>query len=488
MMTPSKPSQMIAYVRVSSVGTRDVDSASYQTEAIQLEECERWGRERDVAIVSDSKFVDRDVSGAKDQRAGFTAAMEEVRAGGADGIVVATLDRFSRQSTIDALKRVEEVQDAGGEVASAGGEVPVDPTTPAGEFQLTIFAGLARMQWREYDRRWRTAKRRALERGAKISRAPLGYVRNGDGSLKPNPETAPIVKRAFDLAASDGPRAAKDYLNEVDVVNPAKHPKTGEYGETRTWTTATVRRLLSNRAYLGEARYGDYAPHEGAHLPLVDLATWTQAQSEPAAQRSPSGDFTLSGIARCATCGNALSGTRMGKSQKGYRCAHNQTRAVKRGGVEPCPAPTTVLCAPLEEYVQAALLQHAATERPDELVTLQEGRGDSSDVEAAESALRSAVLQRDEDAVNLDLPRDVLRKRMDAHERAIEEAQERYEQVLADARPPLQWPLVDEVALATVDQLPALLERCGLGVRVAPGRGQLQRRVTLEPIEGAPGA
>src|SRR6187551_1185549 len=98
--------RMIAYIRVSSVGGRDVDSERYQTEQIQQEEIQRWARERDVEIVE--THIDRDVSGAKEQRPGFEAAMESLRKRRADGIVVATLDRFSRQSTIDALKKVQE--------------------------------------------------------------------------------------------------------------------------------------------------------------------------------------------------------------------------------------------------------------------------------------------------------------------------------------------------------------------------------------------
>jgi hypothetical protein len=73
-----------------------------------------------------------------------TSTVTFLSAGRVDGIVVATRDRLSRQSTIDALTRVPEIQDAGGTVASVRGEVPVDPTTPAGEFQLTLFAAIAR--------------------------------------------------------------------------------------------------------------------------------------------------------------------------------------------------------------------------------------------------------------------------------------------------------------------------------------------------------
>jgi hypothetical protein len=97
----------------------------------------------------------------------------------------------------------------------------------------------------------------------------------------------------------------------------------------------------------------------------------------------------------------------------------------KRRNGDTCEHRASVSTEPLEEQVQALLLHHAATERPDELVTLQEGRDDASDVEAAESALRSAQLRRDEDAAKLDVPADVLNVRIAAHERAIAGAQER---------------------------------------------------------------
>jgi DNA invertase Pin-like site-specific DNA recombinase len=476
MMTPAKVSRIVAYVRVSRVGTRDVDSDSYQTESIQLEACQRWADERKIELVSGPQFVDRDQSGSKDDRPGLAAALAEVRDGRADGIVVATLDRFSRQSTIDALKRVQEVQDAGGIVASVGGEVPVDPTSDTGEFILTLFAAIARMEWRRYAARWEVAKTRAVERGAKISRAPVGYRRVEGGSLKPDPVEAPVIAEAYRLAATENLRASVDYLQAAKLTNP-HGTRYNKAGSERRWTGSTVRRLLASRVYLGEIAYGDGLVNSEAHEPIVDLATWTSAQGHPPGTRGPRASYPLSGgAALCGTCGCHLTG-RKGGTGKNYRRMYT---CLERRHGEPCERRASVSADPLEQYVQAALLQHVATERPDALVTLEAGRGDSSDVEAAELALRSAELRRDEDLANLELPPDQLTARLAAHERAIATAQERYEQALADAQPPLEWPLVDEVATATPDELPALLGRCGLVVRVAPGRGNLEHRVTLE--------
>jgi hypothetical protein len=304
----------------------------------------------------------------------------------------------------------------------------------------------------------------------------VGYRRVEGGSLEPDPDEAPVIAEAYRLAATDSVRAAVDYLQAAKLTNP-HGTRYNKAGSERRWTGTTVRRLLASRVYLGEIAYGKGLVNSEAHEPLVDLATWTSAQGHPPGKRGPKASYPLSGgAALCSTCGRHLTGGR-GGTGKNYRRMYT---CLKRRHGEPCERRTSVSAEPLEEYVQAALLEHVASERPDDEVTLEDGRGDSSDIEAAESALRSAELRRDDDLANLELPPDQLTARLAAHERAITEAQERYNHALADARPPLRTPLVDEVATATADQLPALLERCGLVVRVAPGRGNLEQRVTLE--------
>jgi hypothetical protein len=46
----------------------------------------------------------------------------------------------------------------------------------------------------------------------------------------------------------------------------------------RTWTTATVRRMLANRSYLGESNNGSVVNLD-AQDPLVSLSEWTIARS-----------------------------------------------------------------------------------------------------------------------------------------------------------------------------------------------------------------
>jgi DNA invertase Pin-like site-specific DNA recombinase len=512
MMTPKKPDQLDAYVRVSRVGARDVESESYATEDIQRRQIERWAQERGVTIAA--WHLDRDVSGSRDQRPALAAALERVKRGDTGGIIVATLDRFSRQSTIDALSRVAEVHEAGGVVASVGGEVPVDPTTDTGEFILTLFLALARMEWRRYASRWQVAKRRAVERGAHIGPVPLGYRRTDDGRLAPDPTTAPVVAEAFRIGAAQGPRHAQAYLQGAGLTRAAKHPQTGERDVARIWTSEAVRRLFGNRAYLGEVHYGEVDPTTGgrrrqsrakaqdptvvnrtAHEPLVELSVWTAANRkarDAKGEYKPADDYPLTHVVRCAGCGAGLVGARIGNDgRRGYRCPTNFTADVKRGERERCPAPPTVSADRLEEYVQAVLLHHVATQRPGETVPLViskeelgEFNGDRADVQSAEAALRSAELRRNQDVADVRL-REVLGDeafyaRLEAHAHAIAGARADFEAAVAAAPPELEWPIEDQVATASVEELPTILEQVGVRVAVANGRRPLTERVRLE--------
>lgn len=457
---------MIAYIRVSSVGGRDTESERYQTEAIQAEEIARWGRERGVEVVA--TYIDRDESGAKDARPGLEAAIADVKSGRAGGIVVATLDRFSRQSTIDVLRRVSEVQEAGGTVASVGGEVPVDPTTPAGEFQLTIFAAIARMQWREYDRRWRVAKERAAARGAQISRAPHGYVHGESGRLVPGP-MAPWITKMFEVAASEGPRAARMYIEAMDVDAPLSR-----------WTLQNVRRTLARRVYLGEAVYNGGAVVQDAHEPLTDLATWTRAQSDPAFNRSPNAAYPLSGgAAICGSCGTELvGGLEKGGGKRKYRCA---TGGGRRREVE-CSRRAYVDAEALEAFVlELIVLEAEAREADPESYPeiLPEVRR-NEEARAAEATFEAARLRRDEFAgAELDISPEAWASRVKALDAAVAESQANYEEAVLAAGPLGVVPRSEEIRESSIAGLPASLERMGLRVRVETGRGPISERASL---------
>ena len=250
------------------------------TEDVQLERIEGWAQSRGATIAK--VHTDRDRSGGS-LSAPVSRRSWAASAAGRPGDGVAKLDRLSRAGVGDALKLVQEISDAGAQLVDV--DSGLDPTTEYGEFGMTILLGLARMERRRLSASWETAKGRAIERGVKISRAPIGYLANGDGRLERDPKTAPAMRELFERAAAGEtlPALAR-WLETLDLRNPHKHPRTGKTGERYTWTTTTVGRVLEHRVYLGEASYGEHV-HPGAHEPLTDPLTFARAQPAKSSER-----------------------------------------------------------------------------------------------------------------------------------------------------------------------------------------------------------
>lgn len=302
---------------------------------------------------------DLDQSDGKVHRPGLDALLARIRAGETDGVIVSKLDRLSRLGAADALRLVEEITDAGGSIAAL--DLGIDPTTPFGEFGMTIMLALARMERRRMSEAWEHAKTRALDRGARMGPTPFGYTRSEDGLLAPHPKWAQVVKQAFKLAARDGVDAALEYLRKTTPADPSPtrpgvHRK--RTPDHRTWTAFTVRRLLRNRSYLGETRYGDRLVRD-SHTPLVDRVTFERAHpGEEAPKRKAAAVFPLSGFATCAGCGEVLVGSRAGvdkegNSRRAYRCR----ASLKSWNGSPCPAPANVLADLLENHLVERLKQ-----------------------------------------------------------------------------------------------------------------------------------
>jgi site-specific DNA recombinase len=373
-MNNGKPRRIIAYVRVSRVMGREGDS--YQSPAVQEETIRRWAEHARAEVVA--VITDEDVSGGTKaiDRPGLSRAFEILESGEADGLAVSKLNRFSR-STLSALRDLERLEEIGAAFVSV--EEDFDSANPFGRFALTMLLAVATLERDNIVAGWKVAKARALARGAKIGPTPFGYRRREDGTLEPHPERAEIVRQAFRLARQGIP-AVVAYLDGLDL----RHENGKRTDRPLAWTAYTVRRLLANRSYIGELRYGGQV-FEDAHEALVTQAEWRLAQHEAPETRSPAADFPLSGLATCSGCGGPMVGGRGGKGLRTYRCANSLAHAKRRG--RNCPAPATMVADRLEQHVDG-LIREAWTAPHGALVL--PGRTDSPDVEALLAAAEEA--------------------------------------------------------------------------------------------------
>jgi DNA invertase Pin-like site-specific DNA recombinase len=359
MVKPTKPVDI--YVRVSRVGGRE--------RLISPEEQERSGlrlaQERGLHI--GKVLTDLDESGGKLERPGLQEALSRVEAGDSGGLIVAWLDRLSRDSE-HALRLVRRISEAGGVIYAP--DAPSDWTTPEGELQAGIVFAFAQYVRQRARAGFERAKARAIESGIPVhTRPPVGYRTRPDRRLEPDPETAPIVREAFEMRArGEGPAAIAEFLAERGVQTSQG---------SSTWSKQAVYGLLKNRTYLGELHYGRDGRfvNESAHEPIVDLALYQAANKAKTSRLAPVAektDWLLAGLLRCEACRYAMQGTTTSRGKRIYRCTRRHAAGM-------CPLPARIDASRIEGMVEGLVWRHVADAEARE----QPPRSDLRELEAA---------------------------------------------------------------------------------------------------------
>ena len=231
-------SRLVGYVRVSSEEqTRTGVSVKAQRERLTAY-CTAHGHEL-VALKRDSG-----ISGKVEpaQRPGLAAALDLVRQGQADGLVVLKLDRLSR-STRHVLDLVDETRRAGWRLVSVSEHL--DTGSAAGRLVVTVLAALSEMEREQVGERTRLALDAIAREGRGRSRfTPFGWRTSCGGTENKAGDRAQLVADAGEQAALRrlvalrrkglGARRISSALNRQGA-----NPRSG-----RAWTPTSVAAIL----------------------------------------------------------------------------------------------------------------------------------------------------------------------------------------------------------------------------------------------------
>jgi site-specific DNA recombinase len=244
-----KPARIAAiYARVSTDNQR-----AQGTVQSQVSELRELAAARGLAVGSELVFCDEGVSGATLVR----PALERLRDGAVEGSFEVVLchspDRLARRYAYQVLL-LDELARAGVEVIFAFEDERAQ--TPEGELlrqMQGMIAEYERAQIAERTRRGRLHRARSGS-AAVLGRAPYGYryVRrseHADAYFQIDETKAPVVREVFRRYAHEGQTLAAiaGWLNEsgTPTTTPGK-----------SWHPSTVRGMLVNPAYRGEAAFG----------------------------------------------------------------------------------------------------------------------------------------------------------------------------------------------------------------------------------------
>ena len=212
---------------------------------------------------------------------------------------------------------------------------------------------------RDTSKKIRAVQRAKGERGERVGASlPYGYMKdpNDTKRIVPDPKTAPIVKRIFEMYASGiGMKRICNTLEEEKVLSPSVYAfkKTGsrsgnpKLDKPYAWSIATVRSMLLNQMYCGDTvNFKTYTKSnklkkriknelenvlifENTHEAIIDRATFDVVQKHFSGRKRANGNGEMdkyAGYLYCAECGSRLYLHRNKKTYNNFMCGRYEKR------------------------------------------------------------------------------------------------------------------------------------------------------------------
>jgi len=310
------------YIRVSTVKQGAGVSLQEQKEAIV-----RYAEKNNLNII---QWFEELETAAKQGRPLFTKMLKLLRSGKSSGTIIHKIDRSARN--LKDWAALGDLIDEGIEVHFAHESLDMD--TRGGRLAADIQAVIAS----DYIRNLREEAIKGLygrlKQGIYPFGAPVGYNNQGGGQIKSiNPIYGPLVKKAFQLYASDkySLEELTKIMNELGLRN----------SKGNKLTLSALSLVLNNPFYVGVIKVKGKT-FQGKHDPLISSDLFTKTQNVLRGKTNTKflkHDFLFRRLIKCAICNYSL----IGERQKGhvyYRC---QTKA--------CPTKTV-----REELIEKALV------------------------------------------------------------------------------------------------------------------------------------
>lgn len=276
-----------------------------QTEASiegQVRECKEYADRNGIRIIN--VYSDSKQTGRNSDRAGFQQMLRDCKRGGVSVVLVWKIDRFGRNRAEIAQNRAL-LKLSGVKVVSVMEHIP---DTPEGIILESVLEGMAEYYSANLaENVKRGLKENALQCKANGAGHSLGYIVGNDKRYKIEPNEAAIVKRIF-TEYDSGAKIADIWRGLVrEGIKTKRGKEFTQYG---------VARILCNRAYIGEYRYGDIVT-PGGMPQIIDADLFERVQlrrnagkSKPTRRSTSTNvDFLLTGKCVCGCCKSTMRGT-----------------------------------------------------------------------------------------------------------------------------------------------------------------------------------
>ncbi len=337
------------------------DGGDYESNSIgnQRDILRRYAAEHDFSIYDE--YVDDGISGLTFDRPGFKRMISDIEAGKINIVLCKDLSRLGRVNAMVAY--YTEIYFPDNSIRFIAVNDSID--TFHGENELMGFKSIINeMYARDISKKIRSTMRNmALKGEYRGPHALYGYSKdpNDKHRLIINEETAPIVRRIFQMAAEGiTAHGIKGQLSKEQVLTPRAYTAniTGKYSTVSCirqyptdWSPVTVLSILKNRQYLGHTvsqkqttksfkskstvnrPKDEWIEVKDTHPALVDEQTFNTVQGYISTKRGAASIYAgniWAGLLKCPDCGKSLIYCAAAKSRPPYISCSRYRRHSKR--------------------------------------------------------------------------------------------------------------------------------------------------------------
>lgn len=322
------------YLRLSRDDELQGESGSISTQRQMLTQ---YCREQGLRVYDE--YVDDGYSGTNFERPGFQRMLDDIEDGKINCVIVKDLSRLGRNYVMTG--QYTDIYFPSHNVRFIAIADGVDSNK--GESEIAPFLNiLNEMHARQTSKKVKAALHTKFVNGAHYGAyAPLGYIKDPEqkGHLLPDAEYGWIVTKMFELAAhGNGGAKIRGILEDDKVPTPSwinfqrygtfahifkDQPENKRY----QWTTAQVKKILSDEVYIGHSIHNrqthisfknkkkirkskeEWFKVENTHEPIISKELWDQAQAHINSRKRPqkNGETQIfAGLLKCADCGWGL--------------------------------------------------------------------------------------------------------------------------------------------------------------------------------------
>ncbi len=284
-------------------------------------------------------YIDDGYSGVDFERPDFKRMLDDVDNGKIGVIITKDLSRLGRNHLHVGLYTEEYFPKNNVRYIAINDNVDTANPNSSGTDMAAFYNIFNEFHVKETSKKIRATWRIKAQRGERVATRPAyGYMKSSDNpkQIIPNPETAPVVKRIFQMCAEGlGPTQIARALENDRIYTPTMY----EYKRTGTrltglneelpyaWSVRTITDILENIIYLGHTlnlkteniSYKDHRKRirpkdqqvmiENTHEAIVSQETWDIVQKlrDGKRRRTKTGYKSIfAGILFCADCKSKL--------------------------------------------------------------------------------------------------------------------------------------------------------------------------------------